>query len=133
MHMAYVRAMMSIYLAQKAHRVLLLAEEVSIPEEYADFSEVCFKEFAAVLLNHLNINKYVIDLEPGAPISFVWKPDRSFHLCVDSCGQNNLIIKNQYPLPLIGKSLDRLGKVKWFTQLNLTSVFHHMMIKKGGK
>lgn len=42
----------------------------------------------------------------GAPILFVKKPDGSLWLCVDYRGLNNLTIKNRYPLPLIGESLD---------------------------
>ena len=53
-----------------------------------------------------------------APILFDWKPDRSLHLCVNYWGLNNITIKNQYPLPLIGKSLDRLGQAKQFYQLD---------------
>ena len=44
----------------------------------------------------------------GAPILFVGKPDGSLRLCVDYRGLNNLTIKNRYPLPLIGESLNRL-------------------------
>ena len=44
-----------------------------------------------------------------APILFDKKPDGSFRLCIDYRGLNNLMIKNRYPLPLIGESLDRLG------------------------
>ena len=42
----------------------------------------------------------------GAPIQFDRKPNRSFRLCVDYWGFNNISMKNQYPLPLICKSLD---------------------------
>ena len=69
----------------------------------------------------------------GAPILFVRKPDGSLRLCVDYRGLNNLTIKNQYPLPLIGESLDRLKRVKRFTQLDLTSVYHRMRIKEGNE
>ncbi len=51
----------------------------------------------------------------GAPILFNKKPDGSFRLCVDYRGLNNLTIKNQYPLLLIGEALDRLGWAKRFT------------------
>ena len=51
----------------------------------------------------------------GALILFDKKPDGSFCLCVDYRGLNNLTIRNQYPLPLIGESLDRLGWAKRFT------------------
>ena len=69
----------------------------------------------------------------GAPILFDKKPDSSFWLCVDYWGLNNLMIKNWYPLPLIGEPLDWLGRAKQFTQLDLTSAYHQMRIKEGNK
>ena len=66
----------------------------------------------------------------GAPILFDRKSDGSLRLCVDYRGLNNLTIKNRYPLPLIGKSLDRLGRAKQFTQLNLTSAYHQIRIRE---
>ena len=50
-----------------------------------------------------------------ALIFFDKKPDGSLRLCVDYWDLNNITIKNQYPLPLIGKSLDRLGQARRFT------------------
>ena len=44
----------------------------------------------------------------GAPILFVRKPNGSLRLCVNYRGLNNLTIKDWYPLPLIGESLDLL-------------------------
>ena len=43
------------------------------------------------------------------------------------------MIKNQYLLSLINKSLDWLSHVKRFTQLDLTSAYHQMRIKKDDK
>ena len=51
----------------------------------------------------------------GAPILFDKKPDNSLWLCVNYQGLNNLMIKNWYPLPLIGEALDWLGRAKKFT------------------
>ena len=51
----------------------------------------------------------------GAPILFDKKPDGSLRLCVDYRGLNNITIKNRYPLPLIGESLDQLGQARRFT------------------
>ena len=48
----------------------------------------------------------------GAPILFDWKPNESLRLCMNYWGLNNITIKNQYPLPLIGESLDRHGQAK---------------------
>ena len=67
----------------------------------------------------------------SAPIFFDKKPDGSLRLCVDYRGLNKLMIKNQYLLPLIGESLDRLGQAKRFTQLDLTNAYHQMRIKEG--
>ena len=69
----------------------------------------------------------------STPILFVRKPNGSLCLCVNYRGLNNLTIKNWYPLPLIGKSLDWLGWAKQFTKLNFTSAYHWMRIKEGGK
>ena len=68
-----------------------------------------------------------------ASILFDRKPDRSFRLCVDYRGLNNITIKNQYPLPLIGKSLDWLGRARRFTQLDLTNAYYWMKICEGDK
>ncbi len=55
------------------------------------------------------------------PILFDKKPDGSLCLCLSYRGLNNLTIKNQYPLPRIGQSLDRLGRAKRSTQLDLAN------------
>ena len=67
----------------------------------------------------------------GTPMLFDKKPDGNFRLCVDYQGFNNLMIKNWYPPPLIEESLNRLGRAKRFTQLDLTSVYQQMRIKEG--
>ena len=73
----------------------------------------------------------VLKSPAGVPIVFVRKPNDSFCLCINYQELNNLTIKNQYPLPLIGKCLDQLGQAKQFTQLELTSAYHQMRIKEG--
>ena len=49
------------------------------------------------------------------PILFNKKQDRSLCFCMDYWDFNNITIKNQYLLPLIGKSLARLSRAKRFT------------------
>ncbi len=68
-----------------------------------------------------------------APILFDKKPNGSLKLCVDYQGLNNLTIKNQYLLPLVGESLDQLGRARRFTQLDLTNAYHRMRIREGDK
>ncbi len=67
----------------------------------------------------------------GIPILFDMKPDGSLRLCIDYRGLNNLTIKNRYLLPLVGESLDRLGRARRFTKLDLTNAYHRMRIRKG--
>ena len=62
------------------------------------------------------------------PILFYQKPDKSFYLCIDYWSLNNITFKNQYPLLLIGESLDLLGRIKRFIQLDLTNAYHWMRI-----
>ena len=69
----------------------------------------------------------------GALILFHKKSDSSLCLYIDYWSFNNFTIKNRYPLFLIGESLDQLGWAKRFTQLDLTSAYHQMRIKKGNK
>ena len=69
----------------------------------------------------------------GVPIFFDRMPEWSLCLCMDYQDFNNRTIKNQYLLPLIGESLDRLGQAKQFTKLDLTNTYHQMRICKGDK
>ena len=68
-----------------------------------------------------------------APIIFDRKPDESLRLCVDYRSLNNITIKNQYPLLLIGESLNWLGRAKRFIQLDLTNAYHWMRIRESDK
>lgn len=67
----------------------------------------------------------------GAPILFTPKKDGSLRLCVDYRGLNRITIKNRYPLPLIGETLDRLSGAVRFTKLDLRDAYHRIRIKVG--
>ncbi len=66
----------------------------------------------------------------GALILFVPKSNGGLWLFVDYWGLNDLTIKNPYLLFLAGKSLDRLGRAKQYTQLDLTDAYYRIRIKK---
>ena len=71
---------------------------------------------------------------PGkASILFNQKLDKSFGLYVNYWGFNNLTIKNQYLLLLIGKLLNRLRKVRRLTHLDFTSADYQIRICEGDK
>jgi hypothetical protein len=69
----------------------------------------------------------------GAPILFISKADSTIRLCVNYRGLNKVTIKNRYPIPLIGKILDRLLKAKLFIKLNLYNAYYRLCIKKRDK
>ena len=66
-----------------------------------------------------------------AAILFNRKSDNSLQLCVNYRELNNLTIKTKYLLLLIEESLDKLGRARKFTQLDLTSKYYWMRIRKG--
>ena len=68
-----------------------------------------------------------------APILFDRKPNGSLRLCLDYWGLNNIIIKNRYPLPLIGESLNGFGRAKQFIQLNLINAYYQMRIRESNE
>ena len=55
----------------------------------------------------------------GVPVLFQKKKDGTFRLCIDFRGLNQCTIKNKYPLPWIDELLDRLGKAKIFSKIDL--------------
>ena len=65
-----------------------------------------------------------------APVLFV-KKKGGLRFCVDYQGLNNITKKDQYPLPLIKETLNGILKVRYFTKLNITAVFHKIRIAKG--
>lgn len=54
-------------------------------------------------------------LTASALIFYVQKPDRNLCLCIDHRVLNNPMIKNQYPLLLIGKLFNQPGQAKKVT------------------
>jgi hypothetical protein len=64
----------------------------------------------------------------GSPVLFVKKQDGSLRMCIDYRALNKQTVKNRYPLPRIEEMLDRLGKAKYFTKLDLTSGYYQIRI-----
>ena len=50
---------------------------------------------------------------------------------MDYRGLNDITKKNQYPLPLIKETLSGILEVKYFTKLNIITVFYKIYINKG--
>jgi hypothetical protein len=61
------------------------------------------------------------------------KADGIMRLYVDYRRLNKIIIKNWYPLLLVGKLFNRLSYVKIFIKLDLYDIYYRIYIKKGDK
>jgi len=65
-----------------------------------------------------------------SPVHFVAKKDGTWRMVQDYRHINQWMIKNGYPLPLITDILDRVGKRKVFTKLDLRWGYNNVRIKK---
>jgi hypothetical protein len=67
------------------------------------------------------------------PILFILKADGIMRLYINYRRLNKIIIKNQYPLPLVSELFNRLSYIKIFTKLDLYNIYYRIHIKKGDK
>ena len=66
----------------------------------------------------------------GFPVLFVKKPGGEWRMCIDYRALNNVTVKNTYPLPRIQDCLDRIGKAKVISKLDLLSGFWQVRNKE---
>jgi len=67
----------------------------------------------------------------SAPVLFARKPGGGLRFCCDYRALNQLTKKDRYPLPLIHETLERIGKARWFTKLDVIAAFHKIRIAEG--
>lgn len=68
--------------------------------------------------------------EYASPILLVTKKDGSDRLCVDYRKLNEVTVKDRFPLPLIDDHIDRLGRHKFFSSLDMATGFHQIPMDK---
>ena len=69
----------------------------------------------------------------GAPILFIPKKDGLLCLYIDYRGLNSVIVKNRYPLPLIGEIIDQVNSALVFSKINLKDAYYCIRVKEGDK
>jgi hypothetical protein len=62
----------------------------------------------------------------ASPVLLVKKKDGSWRFCVDYRRLNAQIVKNKFPMPVIGEFLDEIVGVKFVTKLGLNAGFHQI-------
>lgn len=67
----------------------------------------------------------------AAPVLIVKKPGGGLRFCVDYRGINEITIKNRYPIPSIGETLNRLGRSKRFTKIDIIAAFNEIRMADG--
>jgi hypothetical protein len=82
-------------------------------------------------LNELEQKGYMrLSLSPWVALAlFVEKKNKSQRLCIGYRALNEVTIKNKYPLPRIDDVFDQLGRVKYFSKIDLRSGYYQLMIQ----
>ena len=67
----------------------------------------------------------------GAPILFLRKKTSELCMCVDFCSLNKQTLLDLFPIPQIHNLLGKLGKVRIFSAIDLSSAYHQVRTKEG--
>jgi hypothetical protein len=67
----------------------------------------------------------------AASVLFAKKPGGGLCFCVDYRALNAITQKDQYPLPRIHETLQKISEAKWFTKVDIIQAFHNIRIAKG--
>lgn len=66
----------------------------------------------------------------AAGFFFIEKRDKILRLCIDYRGLNKIMVKNEYPLPLLTSAFELLQRATVFTKLDLRNAYHLVRIRE---
>ncbi|GBG69145.1 hypothetical protein CBR_g3844 [Chara braunii] len=64
------------------------------------------------------------------PVVIVPKKPGGIRVCIDYRKQNDITIKDVYPLPRIDELLDAIGSARFFSKFDIRHGFHHLLVRK---
>ena len=67
----------------------------------------------------------------GHPILFVCKKTGKLRMCIDFRSLNKNTTVDKFPLPRIADLLDKLGRAKYFSSIDLSAAYHQLRIAEG--
>ena len=67
----------------------------------------------------------------GAPLLFVCKKTCKLQMCIDYRALNRQTKVDVFPIPRIADLLDRLGRARLFSSVDLATAYHQIRIKQG--
>jgi hypothetical protein len=74
---------------------------------------------------------WVSNSPAAALVLFAKQLSRKLQFCVNYQALNILTKKDQYPLPLINETLERIGKAMWFTKLDVIQAYYKLWVIEG--
>ena len=85
--------------------------------------------------------QYLLDndfIEPSQsnwslPYLLVPKPDQSYRMCTDFCKLNSVTKTDTFPIPRIDDCIDKVGKAKYVTKINLLKGFYQVPLTERAK
>jgi len=111
------------------HKIQLQKSKTSTFEPLYNMSQDELQVLKKYLKN--NLIKDFIQVSSFLAISsilFVKKSSEELRFCVNYQSLNVMTIKNQYSLPLIQETLDRLTKIKYYIKLDIIAVFNKLQM-----
>ena len=108
------------------HRIELLNPEKEVPHHRQQrMSELELTEVKKHLAEYLEKGW----IQPSTsqynhPILFIKKKTGELRVCIDYRSLNNNTVVDRYPIPRIDDTLDRLGKAKLFSKIDLAYGYH---------
>lgn len=63
-----------------------------------------------------------------SPMQVVPKGQDDVRICINMKGPNEAILREHYPLPVFDTFINKLRGSKWFTKLDITNAYHHVLL-----